>query len=52
MIGSDTAWRIVDKILNDLTDRAGLSDAWDEIDDETQAEIIAEWQDIVQDEGQ
>jgi hypothetical protein len=38
---------IVFSILNNLTDRSGIGDEWDGIDDEIQEEIIAEWIDIV-----
>ncbi len=34
---------IVDAILEDLQDRKGLSDEWDQIDDEVQAEIRDAW---------
>lgn len=30
----------VDKILNDLTDRSGLQEAWEGIDKDTQAIVI------------
>ena len=34
---------IVTVILHDLTDRAGLSDAWDVIDEDIRNEILDEW---------
>jgi len=39
--------KIVTEILNDLTDRGGLQNAWDDIDEEIQDEIKAEWIAIV-----
>ena len=38
---------IVEEILKDLTDRSGLDNAWDNIDFETQCEIIDKWESIV-----
>ena len=35
------------KLLDDLTDRRGLSNAWDEIDFDIQCEIIKTWEKIV-----
>ena len=37
---------IVDGILTDLSDRGGLSDEWDMIDDDIRAEIVMAWQSI------
>ena len=33
----------VEAIIDDLTDRAGLADAWDDTDPDTRADIRAEW---------
>ena len=41
------AEKIVQAIYRDFTDRRGLRQAWDTIDDELQAEILAEWKRIV-----
>ena len=38
------ARRIVAAIIRDFTDRRGLRQEWEQIDDETQAEIRDEWQ--------
>lgn len=35
------------KILADLTDRKGLRQAWDSIDDDIQDEIKEQWADIL-----
>jgi hypothetical protein len=40
---------IVDAIINDLTDRRGLRQAWDQIDEGVQAEIRATWIEFVMD---
>lgn len=40
---SGAAFIAVDKILDDLTDRKGLENAWDEIDDDIKADIKHEW---------
>lgn len=37
------AEKAVSKIIDDLTDRGGLGDAWDQIDDEIRQEIISAW---------
>lgn len=39
--------RLVDALLEDLRDRRGLRQAWDDIDGDIQAEIRAEWGKIV-----
>lgn len=41
--------RIIFKILDDLSDRRGISDAWDEIDDSIQNEILEQWLKILDD---
>lgn len=43
----DVAKNVVDEIIADLTDRGGLSNAWDDIDGETQDEIREEWKKLV-----
>ncbi len=43
----EAARRIVDRIVADLTDRRGLGQEWDQIDDEIQDEIIATWVDLI-----
>lgn len=42
--------RIVDAIIFDLSDRRGLSGEWDGIDDDTKAEIVETWREIVRTE--
>lgn len=44
---SHTAKKIVEALITDLTDRRGLSDAWDSIDQETQEEIMTKWSNLV-----
>jgi hypothetical protein len=39
---------IVDDIINDLSDRGGLSDEWDQIDNVTVSEIKTKWEGIVE----
>lgn len=39
----------VDKIFEDLTDRSGLQNAWEEIDQDIQAEIKHKWASIITD---
>jgi len=41
------AKRIVDGIIEDLSDRRGLRQEWDQIDEEIQEEIKEEWLRIV-----
>ena len=43
----EIAKRIVAAILQDMTNRKGLRQEWDAIDDDTQDEIKAEWSAIV-----
>ena len=40
---SGAAFLIADKILEDIRHRKGLRHAWDEIDEDVQAEIKHEW---------
>lgn len=42
-----TPKNIVDAILADLTDRRGLRQAWEEIDEDIREEIKECWMDIV-----
>lgn len=41
------AEKAVDSILDDLSSRSGLSDAWDSIDRRTQDEIVKKFEKIV-----
>ena len=41
------AKRAVEGIIEDLSDRRGLRQMWESIDDETQAKIVAVWIAIV-----
>ena len=43
----NVAKQIVKDILADLTNRRGLRQEWEQIDDDIQKEIIKEWQTIV-----
>jgi hypothetical protein len=45
----DKAEKIVNEILADLTDRSGLQNEWEQIDDGIQEEIKSEWIKIVRD---
>ena len=38
---------VVDAIIKDISDREGLGDEWNQIDDEIKAEIRAEWVKLV-----
>ena len=42
-MASEKAMKAVDKIVEDLTDRRGLRQEWENIDDEIQAEIKTAW---------
>jgi len=46
---NETAKIIVDRIILDLTDRRGLRQIWEQLDDEIQEEIRAEWERIAKD---
>ena len=37
----------VEEIIGDLTDRKGLQNIWEEIDEETQDDIKSRWQEII-----
>jgi hypothetical protein len=43
----DWADKAVDKIIYDLSDRRGLRQEWDQIDDEIKCEIKAIWTKII-----
>ena len=45
----ETATRITQFLINDLSDRQGLDQEWDLIDDETKEEIKTEWAEIIKD---
>ena len=47
MINEAIATRIVKLIASDISDRSGLGDMWGSIDDETRAEIISEWRELI-----
>lgn len=49
----DDEWivRAVERIVDDLTDRKGLRHEWDNIDEETEAEIKATWRAIIRAEA-
>ena len=40
---------ILFRILDDITDRSGLQNAWDGIDEDIQNEILETWLDIIED---
>ena len=42
------AGRIVEDIIHDMTDRRGLRQEWEQIDDDIQQEIVAVWRAIVE----
>ena len=43
----ELARKIVDEIVDDLSDRSGLGNKWDQIDEDVKNEIIDTWADIV-----
>jgi hypothetical protein len=43
-----TARRIVDELVDDLTDRRGLGQEWEQIDDVIRLEIVNVWLDIAE----
>lgn len=45
---NEIAENIVKGIISDLTDRRGLRQEWDGIDDEIKAEIIQKWESIAE----
>lgn len=46
----DLAQRVVEVIRKDFTDRRGLRQSWESIDDETQDEILDKWTSLVRKE--
>lgn len=46
---SMTSKDIVSAIIDDLTDRSGLGDVWNEIDKDTKKEIVSSWKKIIDD---
>jgi hypothetical protein len=44
MTRGQQAREIVLRIITDLTDRRGLRQQWEEIDDEIREEIVAQWE--------
>jgi hypothetical protein len=49
MMDEELAYETVGKIISDLTDRRGLRQEWENIDEETQDEIHGTWTKIVLD---
>jgi len=47
---SKTAKKIIKRIEQDITDRCGIGNEWEAIDDESKKEIRDEWQQIIVDE--
>lgn len=47
MADEAVARRIVATLLDDMNDRRGFRQNWDQIDTDTQQEIIAEWRRLV-----
>jgi hypothetical protein len=45
-----TAKRIVEAIIEDFTDRRGLRQEWEQIDDDIRREIVRTWKAIVRKE--
>jgi hypothetical protein len=43
----ERAIRTVECIVRDLNTRSGLQNAWDDIDEDTQGEIMVEWVAII-----
>ncbi len=46
----DFAEKVVEKIVYDLSDRRGLRQEWEGIDDEIQKEIKSVWRSIINEE--
>lgn len=46
-VNKKIAKKIVDEIIKDLTDRSGLQNVWDSIDDECKEDIKDEWVNII-----
>jgi len=43
----ETAKKIVTAIVKDFTGRRGLRQEWEQIDEEIQEEIVAQWEELV-----
>jgi hypothetical protein len=43
----EKAIKAVERIIDDLTDRRGLREEWDEIDEDVQGEIMTVWVGII-----
>jgi len=39
--------KIIGEIIEDISDRSGLSNVWDDMDEDTEEEIKKTWQNIV-----
>lgn len=44
---SDTARKVVDQIVNDITSRRGIGDEWEQIEPDIEEEIRNEWIDFL-----
>jgi hypothetical protein len=51
--GSTVSWskRALFRIVSDITGRSGLGNEWEQIDEEIQEEIMAEWLEIIEHES-
>jgi hypothetical protein len=49
---STVADRVVSLIIGDLTDRSGLQNVWDELDEDIQEEIRQTWASFIENEIQ
>jgi hypothetical protein len=47
MSANDRARVAVSRIVGDLSDRKGLGDEWDKIDNQTRKEIVNTWRTII-----
>jgi hypothetical protein len=45
---AEVAKNVVDLIIQDICNRSGLENAWEDIDDQIQSEIRQEWQALVE----
>lgn len=48
MTNRQLAAKIVDDIVDDLQDRRGLRQEWDQIDDDVKQQILIKWIDIAE----
>jgi hypothetical protein len=46
-MNQQTAKKIVEALITDLTDRKGLGNMWEEIDQDIQEEIMTKWVSLV-----